>query len=375
MKISTILAVFIIFYSIAFIKPSYSFPEKIEAKLETTVQEIIDSYHLPGVVIGIWVPKKGEWVHAFGLANKATKEKMTLQDHFKIASITKSFIVTAILQLVDKRKISLDDTINKYLPDVPNGDKITIRQLANMTSGLPEYSMNKELVKAYTENKEKIWKPEELLNAAFCMPILFDPGTNHNYCNTNTLLLGLLIEEVSHMSVGEYLEKNIFKPLNLVNTTFPTSNKMPEPYAHGYNADKDMSGLSPSLTFSAGAIVSNLHDLKIWSKALGTGKLLSEKSFKERLTWVDTPRNIEQKKYEKYGLGVGFDRGWFIHTGELPGYTSVIAYLPKREAIVVCLVNSSDHIKTDRTDLSPSIFIFKKIAGILFPNNTPKYLK
>lgn len=356
--------------------PSYSFPKELEQKLETTVQGLLEEYHIPGVVIGIWIPHKGEWVRAFGLADKKTKRKMDINDYFRVGSITKTFTVTGLLQLVDQGKLSLDDLIEKYIENVPNGNKITIRQLANMTSGLPNYSEAKEWEEATLKDPQRNWTPKELLEIAFKMPLLFQPGEKYYYSNTNTILLGLVIEKLSGMAFNDYLEKNILKPLNLKHTSYPLNNKMPNPYAHGYSLEtlanvkrsekieEDVSLNNPSWTSFAGQMISNLHDMKIWAEALGTGKLLSKNTFQERLKWVEI---IPGDKDKLYGLGVASVHGWIGHTGGLPGYNTLVVYRPTDKGIFVCLVNTETPVKLNAESREPIALFHQKIFDILEP--------
>lgn len=368
--------------------PCASFSEKIDQKLQDSIQELIDDYKIPGAVVGVWIPGKGEWMGAFGYADKETKEKMTLDDHFRIGSITKTFVITGLLQLVDKGKVSLDDPISKYVKNVPNGDKITLRQLASMTSGLPSYTFNEKFRKEAFANRTRTYTPKELLEIAFSQPLRAEPGKEFFYNNTNTVLLGLVIEKVSGMGLDKYLEKNIFEPLKLTQTSFPSTATIPKPFAHGYSEqlsgkEEDVTDFNPSWGYAAGQMVSDLKDMKIWAKALGTGELLSKESFAKRLDWVTLPPATKNKKY---GLGIGYDHGWLIHTGELPGYNSVVAYLPEEKAVFVCLVNSDVPVKKTEFTLeveegknddtliklmgvdeqSPVLPIYKTVKKILF---------
>jgi len=328
-------------------------------------------------VLGVWIPKKGEWVKAFGLADIATQEKMTINDHFRIGSITKTFVAMGILQLVDKGKLSLDDPIGKYIANVPNGDKITIRQLANMTSGLPSYTKNKTWLEEFLKDKKRVWTTQELLDAAFSLPPSFNPGEGFEYCNTNTILLGLVIEKLSGLSLNAYLEKNIFNPLKLNNTSLPTGAEIPKPYAHGYaelpdNTLEDESDRNTSWSFAAGGMVSILHDLKIFTHALGTGSLLSKDSAIEQLKWKSVGPNTEKVHY---AFGIGVNNGWLSHAGTLPGYNTIIAYLPEQEAIFICLVNTDKNLKVNDKTTSAVNLIFEKIAEIIFPHNIPLEVK
>ena len=345
--------------------------EKLQAKMESLIKEI----NAPGFNVGIWIPGEGEWQNSFGVADKETAEKMSLDNHFRIGSITKTFVITAVLQLVDKGDISLDDKISKYIDNVPNGDKITIRQLANMTSGLANYSEDEEWVKKviYTKNDRNV-PTSELLDVAFKLPPTFVPGKGWHYSNTNTVLLGQVIEKVSGLSLDKYLQENIFTPLALENTSFPLDEKMPSPYAHGYTKqtldekEADATFNNPSWTNAAGQMVSTFADLKIWAKALGTGALLSEDAFKERLTWVTLPPNTAKRKY---GLGVGSNSGWINHTGSLPGYNCVVAYLPEKQAVFVVMINSDMDLVIKEKNVPLTDMVFEAVTKIVTPENVP----
>ena len=345
--------------------------QKLQAKMESLVKEI----NAPGFNVGIWIPGEGEWQNSFGVADKETAEKMSLDKHFRIGSITKTFVVTAILQLVDKGDISLDDKISKYIDNVPNGDEITIRQLANMTSGLANYSEDEEWVKTsiFTKTDRNI-PVSELLGVAFKIAPAFAPGKGWHYSNTNTVLLGQVIEKISGLSLDQYLQENIFTPLGLSDTSYPLDEKMPSPYAHGYTKqtldgkEAEVTFNNPSWTNAAGQMISTFADLKIWAKALGTGALLSDNAFKERLSWVTLPLNTPKRKY---GLGVGANNGWITHTGSLPGYNCVVAYLPEKQAVLVVMINSDIDLVVKGKNVPLTDMVFEAVTKIITPANVP----
>ncbi len=259
---------------------------------------------------------------------------MQVDNHFRVGSITKTFTVTAILQLADAKKLRLDDAVSKYLPFVPNGETITLRMLANMTSGLYPYTFDKAWVQELLKNPDRVWKPRELVDVAFKHPMDFKPGTQWEYCNTNTVLLSMVIEQVTGQKAAEVFKQLIFKPLGLSNTSWPTTSGMPKPYAHGYSEQTlngkqaDVTFLNPSWAWGVGNLISTLADLKIYAKAIATGeKLISKEMQKQRLTWVTLPPNTATKKY---GLGIGSGFGWLGHTGELPGYNVTMYTCPAR---------------------------------------------
>ena len=367
--------VLLLFVSLTGLAEEKQFSSEMKEKLQAKMESLIKEINAPGFNVGIWIPGEGEWQNSFGVADKETAEKMSLDNHFRIGSITKTFVITAVLQLVDKGDISLDDKISKYIDNVPNGDKITIRQLANMTSGLANYSEDEEWVKKviYTKNDRNV-PTSELLDIAFKLPPTFAPGKGWHYSNTNTVLLGQVIEKVSGLSLDKYLQENIFTPLALENTSFPLDEKMPSPYAHGYTKqtldekEADATFNNPSWTNAAGQMVSTFADLKIWAKALGTGALLSEDAFKERLTWVTLPPNTAKRKY---GLGVGSNSGWINHTGSLPGYNCVVAYLPEKQAVFVVMINSDMDLVIKEKNVPLTDMVFEAVTKIVTPDNVP----
>src|SRR5262249_43142481 len=169
---------------------------------------------------------------AFGVRDTASGEPMTTGLYMRIGSNTKAFVVTGILMLADQGKLGLDDPVDRYVKGVPSGDRITLRQLAQMRSGL--YDHANDTMKDLPKQPFRQWKPPELLAVAFRHPLVFPPGTKFDYCNTNTLLLGLVVEKVSGQSLASFIEQKILKPEGLTHTVFPAGAEFPSPHAHGY---------------------------------------------------------------------------------------------------------------------------------------------
>ncbi len=273
---------------------------------------------------------------------------MNVNSHMRIGSITKTFTATVILQLVDEGKLRLDDPVAKYLPQVPNGANITIRELLNMTSGLFNYSNDRGFNQT---DPSKVWDPKDLVTIAFRHQPYFAPGQGLHYTNTNYILLGMLIEQITGMPVEKVFQQRIFTPLGMDGSSLPprTSSAIPAPHPHGYvlaetlgqtGAPRDVTDLNPSWGWTAGSAISTLHNLKIWARTLATGQLLSAATQKERLSWVllaggswighDTVA---------YGLGVADFGGVIGHNGEIAGFQSFMGYLPQRGATIVVLTN------------------------------------
>jgi len=154
---------------------------------------------IPGAIVYVNDPGQGSWSTALGMGNLATREPMQVTNYMRVGSIAKTFTATIILQLVDQHKLRLDDPVSKYQPQVPNGAHITIRELLNMSSGLFAYDSDEGYEQAALANPYKVWQPEELLAIAFKHPQVFAPGKGYLYDNTNYILLGLIMQQLTHL--------------------------------------------------------------------------------------------------------------------------------------------------------------------------------
>src|SRR4030095_7494548 len=153
--------------------------------------------------------------------------------HFRIASNTKTMTAAVIMLLAQEGKLSFDDSVSKYVPDVPNGDNITITELLNMRSGLYSYDDDPELWAVLERDPTKVWTPAEVLSIAFKQPPYFAPGTDFHYSNTNYALLGLIAEKIDGKPLAQLMHDRLFGPLGLKNTMLPasTSNTLPDPHS------------------------------------------------------------------------------------------------------------------------------------------------
>ena len=175
--------------------------------------ELVESMQVPSAVVLVRSSEFGDATFRFGSWVLGGDDLPATSDHYRIGSITKTMTATVILQLAQEGKLVLDDPISKYRPDVPNGDNISIAQLLDMRSGLAGYTENPMFQQAVDDDPERIWTPDELLALAFSVPPLFPPGTAWQYSNTNYVLLGLVMEDVTGQSVAELFQERLFDPL------------------------------------------------------------------------------------------------------------------------------------------------------------------
>ncbi len=312
----------------------------VTARLDEVVTATLERTGVPGAIVGVSGPDC-RYEEAFGVADKATGAPMRTDFHSRIGSETKTFTVTALLQLVDDGAVGLDDPIGEYVAGVPEGDRITLRQLARMQSGLFNYSADEAFLQALVSDPYRDFTPQELLGYSFAHPANFPPGAGWEYSNTNTILLGLVVEEVSGLPLHEYLEQHVFEPLALDDTVFPNDARFPEPHAEGYTVFDGTEVLAtdfnPSWGWAAGAMTSTLDDLHAWAHALATGTLLEPGTQAQRL---ETAAPAEAAPGVGYELGLFVVQGWIGHNGSLPGYQSLTLYLPEQETSLVVLLNS-----------------------------------
>ena len=309
-------------------------------RLDDAIGRAMTEASIPGAIVGIWGPA-GDYVRTFGVADKATRNPMQTDFHSRVGSVTKTFTVTAMLQLVDQEKLELSDPISKYIQGVPSGEQITLRELAQMTSGLITFDDVAEFANSYTADPHQSFTPEQLLGYALDKPLQFPPGTQYQYSNTNIVLLGLVVEEQSGQSLPDFIGEHILAPLKLTHTSFPTTAAFPDPHPQGYTTldgrQQIATDWNPSWGWGAGNMISTLDDMRIWARALATGALLTPETQRERLD-TTVPMNPEETAF--YGLGLFNAGGWIGHSGIIFGYQTVALYLPQTQTTLVFLINT-----------------------------------
>jgi D-alanyl-D-alanine carboxypeptidase len=325
---------------------------------------------VPGAVIGVWLPGKLSFARGFGYGELAARRPIALDDHFRIGSNTKTFVATVLLQLVDEKKLNLDDTIGRFNLGlaIPNENLITLRQLAEMRSGIIDaYS-----IPAVQKQSNAWWSsrtPRQWVEVAAKKPPLFPPGAKYNYSNTNWFILALVIEKVTNDTIEREIQNRILAPMALNQTSFPTTNwNMPAPYAHGYSLNEkkqwadESAVLAPSVSWAAGAMISDMADMKRWVKAYVTGTTNGAASQRARLACLPTGvGNLS------FGLGIGCSAGWYGYTGGITGYNTGAYYMPATGATIIVLVNT----QIEKPFPGVANAIFRDIAKIITPENVP----
>ncbi|MCF6459409.1 serine hydrolase domain-containing protein [Pseudoalteromonas sp. MMG024] len=289
-----------------------------------TLAQYVASQDFSGAVL---VAKDGEILlnRGYDYAERANKVENTSETIFRIGSISKQFTTMAVLILEERGLLSLDDTLAMYLNDYPNGDKITLKNLLNMTSGIKNYTE----MGSFSSYKNTSLTPLQLIEKFKDAPLEFTPGSKFKYSNSNYVIAGYIIEEVSGKTYAQFIEQEIFQKLSMTNSSYGKDKIGYDKFAQGYSNNKPVGDISMTVPYAAGALVSTVEDLYKWHQGVTNRALISEESTQKMYTvglngyalgWnISTNRHNE--KFYQHGGGIdGFvsyilrseDSGYFV---------------------------------------------------------------
>lgn len=347
------------------------FAPSLQAKIVAAVEHERKAHDgrtpVPGWVVGVWDDSGRSFTRAFGFADLAKRIPMTTDDHFRIGSNTKTFIISVLLQLVDEGRLKLDDPLSKFSLGVkiPNAQNITVREVCQMRSGLFEAYDTEQKVEI---GPNTVFDPRTVVSWGVQHKPYFAPGNGYKYSNTNYLILGLLIQSITKDTYGHQIKIRLLDKFGLNQTSIPDTQAMPTPWSHGYALTKngawqDISGTIPvSLMWAAGAMISNMADMRRWMKLYVTGTTNSAQTQRAKLQCLPTGED-----HESYGLGIYCSKGWFGYTGGLPGYNTAEYYMPAMGFTVI----SWAPFQRDEPFPGVATSVVRDIARILTPHSVP----
>jgi D-alanyl-D-alanine carboxypeptidase len=337
----------------------HRFPETVRAKLRQAVAIARQNFLVPGVAFAVHEPGVGDFTATVGQADRVTGRPITSETHFRIGSVTKTFTATVILQLVQEHRVALDDKVRKWEPQLPFAGHITVRDLLDMHSGIfDEGGFGSTLSKLAGQQPTRAWQPQEIVDLA--IKDGSQPPGQFDYSDTNYVILGIIAHAVTGRPIDNLIRHRIVEPLDLEDTSFPTTSmRIPKPFASPYAVGLPnlqtkgavidaATTYNPSVLGAAGAMISTLHDMQRWARALGTGKLLSPKLQTLRMQLLPTgelfgglPGLASDKTFPAgYGLGIIGIHGFVGHDGVVNGMTTSVFFDPKTGATVVVLLNA-----------------------------------
>lgn len=347
---------------------------------------------VPGAVVLLRIPQ-GEFVFTTGTSELGKQVSPTQNTHYRIASNTKTMTSAVILLLAQEGKLSLDDPISKYVVGVPNGDRITLKLLLSMRSGLYGYTDAPELADRLDQQPAYVWKPEEYLGMAFKRPVQFAPGAAYEYSNTNYALLGLVAEKLDGKPLDQIFQDRLFGPFGLTSTQLRSDTLLPEPYAHGYMyggsayalrdieypgamqaealagklLPRDYTLCSSSYASAAGGALSTAVDQAHWIESLVDGRVLNAEM---QARWLRElwPQDAAHPEGQLYGYGITRmhwgDNTIYFHGGEMPGFNSFMGRDPEHKVTLVVWTNLTLSVKGETTANSLMLKVLDKLYRV-----------
>lgn len=340
----------------------------------------------------------GKEVVTEAMGESMTGGPATEDMHVRNGAIAISYVATLLLQLVDENRVSLDDKLARWLPEIPNAERVTLGQLARMTSGYRDYVIgNTAFEKTLVENPFRQFSVQDLLAYADLKTLWYEPGTSWNYAHTNYLLLGLALERITGQTMPVLMQERIFGPLKLRNTRDPGGTPViAPPVLHAFSSERrqglgipagtrfyeESTYWNPSWTITRGAVqFSTIHDMATSAEAIGTGRLLSPQS--HRLQIAPTLRGFGRpiegcatcatlSDFYTYGIGIVLSGPWLLQNPLFSGQAGVMAYLPSRKiAVAVAVTFDEEAFDASGGYCNAADDIFRAIGAHVAPQDAP----
>lgn len=375
-----------------------------QAALQSVVEKATKEMLVPGAIVAIRTPQ-GSYTAAAGTTELGKQTPPDTNTHFRIASNSKTMTAALVVLLAQDGKLKFSDPVSAYVPDIPNGDNISVAELLKMRSGLYNYTSAPELSAELDADPAKVWTPQEALAIAFAHPPNDPPNATYEYNNTNYALLGLIAEKAGGRPLAEQFRDRLFGPLGLQQTSLPAvdDTEIPAPYSHGYMyggsayamvdnpypadvkaaakagtlAPIDYTNQNPSYAHAAGGVVSTADDIAAWIQTLVSGKVFNADFQRQWLESVQA-QDPDNPDGQSYGYGISYQRfgptaAMYYHGGEMPGFNSFMGYDPDNAVSLVIWTNLtiSPDDKTTAQALLPTILDEIYTGLSLAPTPTP----
>ncbi|WP_308465964.1 serine hydrolase domain-containing protein [Rathayibacter soli] len=365
------------------------------AAIAKIVESAMQTENLKAVIVRVTVGNKVVSMQAFG--DSMTGVKATTDMHFRNGAVAFEYVCTLLLEYVDEHKVSLDDTIQRWLPTLPEADKVTLRMLANQTAGYPDFESDPTWTAAYNANPFHLFTYQERLDYAFDRPMQFAPGTNWSYAHTNFMILGKILSMIGKKPLDTLLKEKVLDPMGLTNTAAFQTGEIPSPVLHAYSSERrvalgvpagqafyeESTFWNPAWGTPVGAAeTTDITDMATTAVAVGTGKLLSKSSYHEmtdskligfgKKLPVCGGSCFTQIPIYNYGLGVVRSGSWMLQNPQLSGYSATEAYLPsKKVAIAVAVTYAPGAFDENGNYPNASDTVFRAIGAYVAPSDPP----
>jgi len=370
-------------------------PGQTASAITDIVQNAMATEHLRSVIIKVTQGDQVVTRQAFGTSMKGVPA--TTDMHFPNGNVAFAYLGTLLMEFVDEHKVGLDDTIDRWMPNLPEADKVTLKMLANHTSGYPDYETDPAFIAAYYADPFHIWTFQERLAYAFSRPVLFAPGTNWAYAHTNFMILGEILAKIGGKPLATLLSEKVLGPMGLTGTAESQTSAVPSPVLHSYTSERrEALGIPAGTAFYEESTFWNrqwgtpiganetttIDDMATSAVQVGTGSLLSESSY-EAMTGPNlvgfgnadpscAPACRAMTDALNFGLGVVRSGSWILQAPSLTGYSETMAYLPSQEiAIAVVITFLPAAYDAQGNNASSANSIFRSIGALMAPNDPP----
>ena len=359
------------------------------------VDEVMAAEHLRAAIVRVSIDGRELLTRAAG--ESMTGVPATPAMHFRNGAVAISYVATLLLRLVERGEVRLDDKLSTWLPDTPHADRVTLEQLARMTSGYVDYVIgNTAFEAAFYRDPFRQWEPDELLAFATSKPLLYEPGTNWNYAHTNYVLLGKALEKATGEDMPTLLSEEVLTPLGLTATANSFTPEIPAPALHAFTSERrqalgiaggtpfyeESTFWNPSWTITHGAVqTTTVYDLEATAVGIGSGRLLSKESHDRMVSTQLRGRTRAQPGCATcapmtdgytYGMGIVISGDWLLQNPMFAGQSAVAAYLPaKRIAIAVAVTYAPEAFGPDGDYVNAAQVLFRRIGAQVAPDDAP----
>lgn len=365
------------------------------AKIQSVMRSSIAENHLRALIVQ--VRSNGTNVYTGALGDSMSGVPATSHMHFRNGALAFTYMATLLLEFVDQKKVRLDTKLSTYFPDLPNAERITLRNLAQMTSGYADYVYQPEMLQGFDRDPFRQWTPEELTQIGVSKPTQFAPGTNWGYSHTNYVILGRVLVKIAGMPLADAIRHYVLAPMGLKQTGASSTPAIPQPVLHSFSSERrEVLGIKPDVPFYEeatfwnpswttveGAVeTTDISDLSRSIEAVALGKLLSPASsaaqigpsligFGHAQSGCSACR--ENNADFNYGLGVINGGPWIVQTLGFAGASGAVAYLPKQKLTIAVEATNGPNAYDEKGDAGlGAVAVLRALADALAPNTMPK---
>jgi CubicO group peptidase (beta-lactamase class C family) len=366
----------------------------LAATIDAAVRKSMTQNHLRAVIVEVRVNGSDAYKAAYG--DSMTGVPATADMHFRNGALAFTYMATLLLEFVDAKKTTLDTKLAQYLPDLPNAGQITLRNLAQMTSGYADYVYQPEVINGLYRNPFRQWTPQQLIQIGVSKPMQFAPGTNWGYSHTNYVILGRVLEKIAGMPLADALQKYVLGPMGLAQTAAFTTPEIPQPVLHSFTSERrEVLGLKPNVPFYEegtywnpswttveGAVeTTDVSDLCTSIEAVASGKLLSAQASAEQIkpslvgfghAQAGCAACNANSVAFNYGLGVINNGPWITQTLGFAGASGAVGTLPTQKlTIAVEGTNAEDAYDAQGNAGLGAVQLLRDIAAAIAPGTMP----